>query len=97
MKDNQFRDEGPEPEVPGGISVRYKQGEQTKIELTVRYFVDSWYQMGFDFTVDEKTAELKGIEPPGDTYWVQQSEQARHEAIRQVSDLPFVEHVDMGR
>lgn len=85
----------PDPKVPGYVDVRYKDGEPKRVEFEVSYFIDDWYTMEFDFRIEGDTAELAWLEPPGKHYNPAQSEDARHEAIRQVSELPQVEYVEM--
>lgn len=85
----------PDPKVNGYVDVRYKNGEPKRIEFDVEYFIDDWFTMGFEFRIVGDTAELAWLEPPGKHYNPAQSEDARHEAIRQVSELPQVEYVEM--
>lgn len=84
----------PEPTVPGGAEVRFKQGEPTQITLTVRHLVDDWVSTDFTFDVSDGVASIRGIEPQGETYWVQQNETAREKAYRTVEEIPIVERVD---
>lgn len=85
----------PDPKTNGYVDMRYKNGEVSKIEFDVDYFVDDWFTMSFTFSVEGKTARLMWLEPPGDHYNPRQSEPARHEAIRQVTELPGIEYVEM--
>lgn len=83
----------PDAKVPGGTDVTFKHGEPVRIDLTVEYFVDDWFTTDFLFDIDDGVAEIACIRNHGDSYWIDQNEQARRKAYETVAELPIVDEV----
>lgn len=85
--------DNPEPEIPGGIDVTYKQGNPVSAELNVRHLVDDWQQTQYRFTISDGGAELTAITHGSAVYNPREDATAREHAYNAIEGLPGVEKV----